>query len=147
MNKLFEVLLVIVGLFIFNTQIIVAQQKTIDNIDDANRLLDNIMNAFEEGESKEGFKMLEENISNKQVDFEQLQANFEGFLGNADEQYGKMLGTDFAKEEKVGDFLVRYTYAMKYAEQPVWVRFTYYINDDSYVLKELDWGEDLNTLF
>ena len=147
MNKLFEVLLVIVGLFIFNTQIIVAQQKTIDNIDDANRLLDNIMNAFEEGESKEGFKMLEENISNKQVDFEQLQANFEGFLGNADEQYGKMLGTDFAKEEKVGDFLVRYTYAMKYAEQPVWVRFTYYINDDSYLLKELDWGEDLNTLF
>ena len=148
MRKIFEILLIATGLFIFNTQLIVAQENTISNPDDASRLVDNIMNALESGDSKAGFKILEGNLSNAKVNFGELQENLDGFLGNASRQYGKLIGTDFAKEEKVGDFLLRYTYAVKYQEQPVWLRFTYYINDDdNYLLKELDWGENLSGLF
>ncbi len=125
-----------------------AQEKNLRGEDDANRLSDDVMNLFENGRKTAALILIEKNLQDTDVqNFEAIKEDVKGFLTTATEQYGELIGADFAKEEKVGDFLLRYTYALKYKQQPVWLRFTYYFNNEQYTLKKFDWGEDITVLF
>jgi len=142
------ILLVVIILLGINLMTVLAQEKQLRGVDDANRLSDDVMNLLENGRKTAALILIEKNIQDPEIEkFEVVKADFKGFLTSATEQYGELIGVDFAKEEKVSDFLLRYTYALKHKEQPVWMRFTYYFNNEKYTLKKFDWGEDIKMLF
>lgn len=111
--------------------------------DDASRLCDDVLFQLEQSETMAAVKLLREKTTQEEKVLTELIA----FLETSASQYGSIQGSNLAKTEGIGEDLVRMTYALRYEQHPVWLQFYFYKVKDVFVLKKIDWGEDMAMLF
>ncbi|MGB1243591.1 MAG: hypothetical protein ACPG49_13770, partial [Chitinophagales bacterium] len=56
-------------------------------------------------------------------------------------------GKDLAKSQEIGENIFRFTYALQYEQHPVWLQFYFYKVKNTFELKKIDWGENMESLF
>jgi len=82
-----------------------------------------------------------------QQDFEDLVSRTESQLRGSERDFGRMLGYKFVREERVKDFLVRFTFIIKHELTVTRWRFLYYKPEDGWLLNSLYWDDQVKNLF
>ena len=124
-------------------------QKELQTIDDVNRMCDMITKSIGQGQNERAMGMIADGMKTRKKSKESPNIDLKGlfsFLNDSEKKYGKLQGSQLGKEEKAGDFLLRYTYGILYDEKPIWVSFTYYKSLKMYGLYQVTWGEDIEAL-
>ncbi|MGB1206022.1 MAG: hypothetical protein ACPG5B_10260 [Chitinophagales bacterium] len=138
----------IVGFLLLITNIAFAQ-KELQSIDEVNRMCDMIAQSIGQGQNERAMGMIADGMKTRKKSKDSPNIDLKGlfsFLKESEKSYGKLQGSQLGKEEKAGDFLVRYTYGILYDEKPIWISFTYYKSLKMYGLHQVTWGENIEKL-
>ncbi len=111
--------------------------------DDASRLCDDVLFELEQSQTMTAMKLLREKTTLQESVLTEMIA----FLETSASKYGHLQGSNLAKTQGIGEDLFRFTYALRYEQHPVWLQFYFYKVKDAFVLKKIDWGEDMAMLF
>jgi len=125
----------------------IAQTKEMIAPEDASRLTDDIMMLVGKSKAKEAAKLINENMGKKKDAAKKMEAGLSDFLDDNAKKFGKLQGVSYAKQEEAGRFLIKFTHAVLYDKQPVWLSFSYYKTGKTYQLISVNWGDDLQQLF
>ena len=139
---------IIISFLLLITNIAFAQ-KELQSIDDVNRMCDMIAKSIGQGQNERAMSMIADGMKTRKKTKNGPNVDLKGlfsFLKESERTYGKLQGSQLGKEEKAGDFLLRYTYGILYDEKPIWVSFTYYKSLKMYGLHKVTWGEDIENL-
>jgi hypothetical protein len=82
-----------------------------------------------------------------QQEFEELASRTESQLRGSERDFGRMLGYKFVREERVKDFLIRFTFIIKHELTVTRWRFLYYKPEDGWLLNSLYWDDQVENLF
>ncbi len=138
----------ILGFLLLITNIAFAQ-KELQTIDDVNRMCDVITKNIEKGQHDRAMSMIADGMKTRRKSKNSPNIDLKGlfsFLKESERNYGKVRGSQLSKEEKAGDFLLRYTYGILHDEKPTYITFTYYKSLKTYSLHQLTWGDDVEML-
>lgn len=116
-------------------------------VEDANRLCDDVITLIEKSEGTTAYPLLEAYWQDPSKEFGTVSQKFEQFLEGAEQRCGKLLEGDLANMQKVDDYLVQFTYVLRYEQHPVWVRFTFFEGQEGFVLKDWSWGKNVGGIF
>lgn len=94
------------------------------------------------------FKLLQPYFrTTTQEEFAKLQIQTISQLDAYADKFGFPIGFEFIKEEKVGDFLIRYTYLEKYETSLLRWTFVFYKPKGEWLFNSLSWDESLQPVF
>ena len=136
----------ILFIFTLSSMGFAAELKTLRSLKETKTLADSSMSDFAKGIIKEGFDRLRPywNIPDSRVDLaaEKAEANIALF----ETTYGKTIGYEFIKREKIKDFFVRYSYAHKFEHHVMrWV-FTFYKPKEGWEFSSVEFDNRANLL-
>lgn len=80
-------------------------------------------------------------------EFENLVSRTKNQLKGNERELGSILGYDFVKEERVEDFLIRFTFVIKHDVTVTRWRFLYYKPEDGWMLNSFFWDNQVKGLF
>ncbi len=95
-----------------------------------------------------GFKLLQPYFrTSSPEEFAKLQIQTISQLDAYADKFGFPIGFEFIKEEKIGDFLIRYTYLEKYETSLLRWTFVFYKPKGEWLFNSLSWDENLQPVF
>ena len=100
-----------------------------------------------EGEIEKAFDRVKPYFPIPQEQFANLVARTESQLSGSERDFGKMLEYKFVREERVKDFLIRFTFIIKHELTVTRWKFLYYRPKDRWLLNSLYWDDQVESLF
>ena len=100
-----------------------------------------------EGEIEKAFNDVKPYFPITQTEFEDLLSSTRSQLKGTEPNFGKMLGYKFIREERVKDFLVRFTFIIKHELTVTRWRFLFYRPENKWLLNSLHWDDRVDNLF
>lgn len=135
-----------VATFIFSSNLFAFQ--TFQSKEQMRELSNQFMAAIVALDVQGGFKLLQPYFrTNNPEEFAKLQIQTISQLDAYADKFGFPIGFEFIKEEKVGDFLIRYTYLEKYETSLLRWTFVFYKPKGEWLFNSLSWDENLQTVF
>ena len=62
------------------------------------------------------------------------------------DRFGKIIGFDFIKDMTIKDYVLRKIYVLKFEKHMIRVLFTYYKNDNGWILNGFKWDDQMEEL-
>ena len=128
----------------------IAFADTLGDRAEARQLADRVMEKVAAGKIDEGVRLTRPYYAN--VTDTQFQLILEGFEEkrkglSMSETFGKTLGTEFIREEKVGEHLFRLTYMQRCDKFPMRWEFYFYHGKDGWTMYWMSWDDDIVGMF
>ena len=111
------------------------------------KLSGRFMQNMVEGEIEQAFSLIEPHFPISRQQFENLMENTKTQLQGSQGDFGNTLGYKFVREERVKDFLVRFTFVLKHEFIFTKWRFIYYKPSEKWLLNSLNWDDQAEGLF
>lgn len=112
------------------------------------KLAGNFMGDVVDGEIDRAFDRVRPYFPISSQEFQNLVSRTGSQLQGSQRNFGKMLGYRFVREEKVKDFLVRFTFIIKHEYTVTRWKFLYYRpEEEKWLLNSLSWDDQVNNLF
>ena len=100
-----------------------------------------------EGEIEKAFDGVQPYFPIPREQFANLVSRTESQLSGSERDFGKMLEYKFVREERVKDFLIRFTFIIKHELTVTRWKFLYYRPKDRWLLNSLYWDDQVESLF
>lgn len=106
-----------------------------------------IMELLEKEKFIEAFSMLKEHWPLPENEIEQLESTTIKQFNLVADRFGKIIGHEFIKDERIKNFLLRRYYVLRFEKHAIRVLFTYYKNRNGWMLNSFKWDDQMDELF
>ncbi len=100
-----------------------------------------------EEDIEKAFDMVENEWPFSISEIQSLESSTIKQLDSVKGRYGKILGYELIKEEKIKDSFIKYTYVMKYEKHIIRWKFIFYKPEDRWILNTFNFDDSINKLF
>jgi hypothetical protein len=120
--------------------------KQLTSPESARKALDSVMTLVAKDDIVGAFKQLEDYSLLPTKELEELARKTIAQRKQVAPRFGRILGIQFVKEERVGDFLLRYTYVEKREMHAMRWRFVLYRPGTTWNVNSVVWDDNLQEL-
>jgi len=111
------------------------------------KLSGRFMRSIVEGDVDKAFSLVDPYFPISQSEFDNLVHQTRIQLQGSQPNFGSMLNYKFVREERVEDFLIRFTFVIKHELTVTVWKFLYYRPEDRWLLNSLNWNDQVKDLF
>ena len=115
-------------------------------VDEPKALCEKVMAAIHRGKVAEGLGSLEPYCLFSKTDFAVMKIRIANEMAQGRTKYGEVIGTELVKLETIGNWLSRYTYAIKLRKTVVRATFTFYKPGEQLFLQELSFDDEVDEM-
>jgi|SRR5690554_1013181 len=124
-----------------------AQDKYLKSISKTQELSEKITELFYEKKYSEAYKELEPFWQLPADELKSLKEKTDHYLPVIEERIGKPIGTLKIKTEKISNIAIRETYFIRYEISAIRLVFTYYKNDNGWIVNAFKWDDTFADVF
>lgn len=116
-----------------------AQGKYLKDVSETQELSKKVLKLFSDNKISESFKELSFYWPLPQNEIDALEEKTIKYLNLINERFGKSIGTVKVKNETIADIATRETYLIRFENTAIRVIFTYYKNDNGWIVNAFKW--------
>lgn len=139
--------LIITSIFSLLSIWIFAQDKYLKTIDETQEISIKVVSLFKENKISKAFGELTPYWPLPANEIEALEEKTVKYLNLIDQRFGKSIGMLKIKNETISDVATRETYLIRYENTAIRLIFTYYRNDNGWVLNAFKWDDSFTDEF
>jgi hypothetical protein len=124
-----------------------AQKGYMKTVVQTEELSKEVTNLFAEGDVTGGIKKLERHWPLPKNELASLEEKTIKYMNMLDLRFGKIIGFEKVKNEKINSFAIRETYIIRYEYSAIRLMFTYYENDKGWLLNSFKWDDSFTEEF
>lgn len=140
-KTLFAITLSITSLGLF------AQDNYLKNESETQELSKKVVSLFGDNNISESFDELTPYWPLPQNEIESLEEKTIKYLNLIQQRFGESIGTIKVKNETISDIAIRETYLVRYANSAIRLIFTYYKNDNGWIVNAFKWDDSFTEEF
>lgn len=140
-KTLFAITLSITSLGLF------AQDNYLKNENETQELSKKVVSLFGDNDISESFDELTPYWPLPQNEIESLEEKTIKYLNLIQQRFGESIGTIKVKNETISDIAIRETYLVRYANSAIRLIFTYYKNDNGWIVNAFKWDDSFTEEF
>ena len=126
---------------------IFAQDKYLKNEKETQELSRKVVSLFSDNKISESFDQLIPYWPIPQTEIESVEAKTIKYLNLIKQRFGKSIGTFKVKNETISDFAIRETYLIRYENTAIRLIFTYYKNNNGWIVNAFKWDDSFSKEF
>lgn len=120
---------------------------TLGNAEEVRRTLDSVMKDLEKEQYDKAFEQLKPYWPFPMAELDNLHRETKDKLPVATSRFGDIIGSDYVKTEKIGDFMVRSYYVLRFSKHILRMKFTFYNNTKGWIMNGFTWDDNVDELF
>lgn len=124
-----------------------AQEEFLKNENETQELSKKVLSLFSENKISESFRELTPYWPLPQNEIESLEEKTIKYLNIIEQRFGKSIGTLKVKNETISDFSIRETYLIRYENTAIRLIFTYYKNNNGWIVNAFQWDDSFTEEF
>jgi len=140
-KTLFAITLSITSLGLF------AQDNYLKNENETQELSKKVVSLFGDNNISESFDELTPYWPLPQNEIESLEEKTIKYLNLIQQRFGESIGTIKVKNETISEIAIRETYLVRYANSAIRLIFTYYKNDNGWIVNAFKWDDSFTEEF
>jgi len=106
-----------------------------------------VMKFLKDSEFQEAFTELEKYWPLPENEMVQLESQTIKQFNMVADRFGNIIGFDFIRDETIKDYAIRKIYVLRFEKHMIRVLFTYYKNNDGWILNGFKWDDQFDELF
>lgn len=118
-----------------------AQEKFLDNPENARKLSIKTTQLFKENKVTAFFENIKQYWPLPENEINSLESQTIKSLNIVEERFGQSIGIEKIKEETIKDFAIRETYIIRYENHAIRLIYTYYKNNNGWILNSFKWDD------
>ncbi|WP_313114382.1 hypothetical protein [Aequorivita sediminis] len=118
-----------------------AQKKYMKNINETIELSNKVVSLFNDNKISESFDQLTLYWPMPQNEIESIEEKTIKYLNLVEQRFGKSIGTIKVKNETISDIAIRETYLIRYENTAIRLIFTYYKNNNGWIVNAFKWDD------
>ena len=124
-----------------------SQEKYFKNISETQNFSKQIVSLFKENKISQSFEELTPYWPMPENEIESIEGQTIKYLNLIEQRFGKSIGEFKVKNETISDFAVRETYIIRYTSSAIRLIFTYYKNEQGFILNAFKWDDSFTEEF
>ncbi|MEO1653067.1 MAG: hypothetical protein AAFU64_05950, partial [Bacteroidota bacterium] len=108
---------------------------------------DEVMRYMGNNQFDNAFEELDASWPFKSEELGELKNTTKSQFAEASVRFGKIIGSDFIKEQKVGDYLLRRVYVLRFERHMLPFYIRYYRSQEGWLLSGVTWNDQIDKLF
>ena len=124
-----------------------AQDQFLTNENDTREVSLKVVSLFSDNKISKSFDQLRPYWPLPQNEIESLEEKTIKYLNLIEERFGKPIGTFKVKNETISDFAIRETYLIRYENTAIRLIFTYYKNNNGWIVNGFKWDDSFTDEF
>lgn len=124
-----------------------SQEKYFKNISETQNFSKQIVSLFKENKISQSFEELTPYWPMPENEIESIEGQTIKYLNLIEQRFGKSIGEFKVKNETISDFAVRETYIIRYSNSAIRLIFTYYKNEQGFILNAFKWDDSFTEEF
>lgn len=124
-----------------------AQDEYLKDINETQELSQKVVELFVQNKITESFALLSHFWPMPENELESLEEKTIKYLNLIDQRFGKSIGILKVKNETISDFAIRETYIIRYEYSAIRVKFTYYKNNNGWIVNAFKWDDSYEEEF
>lgn len=124
-----------------------SQEKYFKNISETQNFSKQIVSLFKENKISQSFEELTPYWPMPENEIESIEGQTIKYLNLIEQRFGKSIGEFKVKNETISDFAVRETYIIRYTNSAIRLIFTYYKNEQGFILNAFKWDDSFTEEF
>jgi hypothetical protein len=139
----------LIGIILFALIIVEAkaQEKLLNNLTEARDISQKVTQLFKENKISAAVKVLKPYWPLPSNELENFEEKTTKYLNMIEERFGKSEGIVKVNEEGIKDFALRETYLVKYQNTAIRLIFTYYKNNNGWIINGFKWDDSFTEEF
>lgn len=125
----------------------IAQDKILKSEAETQELSKKVVLLFSQNKISESFKQLKPYWPLPENELESMEEKTLKYLNLIEERFGKSIGTLKVKNETISDIAIRETYLIRYENTAIRVIFTYYRNENGWIVNAFKWDDSFTEEF
>ena len=118
-----------------------AQEKYLKNINETQELSQKVVELFEKNKISESFDELNPYWPMPENELESLEEKTIKYLNIIEQRFGKSIGILKVKNETISEIAIRETYLIRYENTAIRLIFTYYKNNNGWIVNAFKWDD------
>ncbi|MBB6681201.1 hypothetical protein H4O20_07065 [Aequorivita sp. 609] len=124
-----------------------AQEKYMKDINETIELSKKVVSLFNDNKISESFDQLTPYWPMPQNELESIEEKTIKYLNIIEQRFGKSIGTIKVKNETISDIAIRETYLIRYENTAIRLIFTYYRNNNGWIVNAFKWDDSFTEEF
>lgn len=124
-----------------------AQDKYLKSVNETQELSQKVVDLFEKNKISESFDQLTPYWPLPQNELESIEEKTIKYLNLIEQRFGKSIGTLKVKNETISDIAIRETYILRYENTAIRIIFTYYKNNNGWIVNAFKWDDSFEEEF
>lgn len=120
---------------------------TLKDPGEARKLTDRVMSRVGAGDVEGGLRLMKPYLVIPEAEFEVAVGQMKTQAPSITQRFGKSIGQEFIREDKVGTSLIRIVHIHRFERHPMRWTFFFYQGKDGWVLNTFKFDDDIRTLF
>ena len=126
---------------------LIAQEKYMKDINETVELSNKVVSLFNDNKISESFDQLSPYWPMPQNELESIEEKTIKYLNIIEQRFGKSIGTIKVKNETISDIAIRETYLIRYENTAIRLIFTYYKNNNGWIVNAFKWDDSFTEEF
>ncbi|MCB0465589.1 MAG: hypothetical protein KDC78_07940, partial [Aequorivita sp.] len=106
-----------------------------------------VVSLFKENKISQSFEELTPYWPMPQNEIESIEGQTIKYLNLIEQRFGKPIGDLKVKNETISDFVIRETYIIRYTNSAIRLIFTYYKNEEGWIINAFKWDDSFTEEF
>ena len=119
----------------------------INSKDEARKLADKMVSHFIKKEFSEGMSLAKTHWPLPKVELDNLISKIQGQWPIVDKRFGKAIGSELVREDKIGDSFIRYFYLHKFKNHAIYWKITFYKPEKHWMVNGVSFRDNLDILY
>lgn len=126
---------------------IFAQGKHLKDSTETKQLSKRVADLFRQNEVNKAFSELTPYWPIPANEIESMTEKTLKYLNILEDRFGKAIGVGKVKNEKISDIAIRETYFVRYQNSAIRLKFTYYKNNEGWIVNAFKWDDSFTEEF
>ena len=140
-KTVFTIILSLLSLGVF------AQKKSLTNVTETQELSKKVVDLFSQNKVSEAFAEMTPFWPMPQNELDNLEEKTIQYLNLLETRFGKRIDKIKIREEKISDIAIRETFILRYSFSAIRLIFTYYKNEDGWIVNAFKWDDSFTEEF
>lgn len=124
-----------------------AQDGYLKDVKETQELSKTVVGLFEKNKISQSFELMTPYWPLPENELISLEEKTIKYLNIIDERFGESIGNLKVKNETISDIAIRETYLIRYENTAIRVIFTYYKNDNGWIINAFKWDDSYDEEF
>ncbi|PKQ62202.1 hypothetical protein BZG02_12855 [Labilibaculum filiforme] len=122
-------------------------QTFLNSKDELSKHSEKVMNFLKDSEFQKAFTELQVYWPLPENEMKQLESQTIKQFNMVADRFGNIIGFDFIRDESIKDYAIKKIYVLRFEKHMIRVLFTYYKNNDGWILNGFKWDDQFDELF